>query len=358
IEFRKPEYMNKDKGRGLLDPVDLEQFESRTVFYDVFFNKEGSMLWAIGPPFLNLAKYLKKMSLTINGIKTNFSFQTLFKGLILLKAKLKSPLEAVNTVNISLKGYEWSADIAFSNNKRSIPLALTTTQKDNKLNWIHDWIRFYSKTMDVDQIIIYDNNSKYQSQLIDVLPDNVLIIPWNFTYGILNSSRTKYLHIAQINHSRLRFDNIETFLNFDIDELLVIKDEQVKKYIKKFWAVVFDSYQVSHLKPDKSDYSFSDFNKRNLEPRQRGHKYSFKTKIKGSNAVHKVILNKFIPGILNRLFIKRVSVKQAYFLHYTAITTDWKYKNSGPGVRKSRLQTKIKTDVAEDNFVRDVLGEN
>jgi hypothetical protein len=357
-ELRRPEINRRNKGRGPLEAFDLMQFDERTVLYDVFFNGDGSRLYAIGPPFSNLGKYLKNLLLTVNGGETKFRLQILPRKLICLEAQLTCPIKEINTVNISFEDCDWSRDIPFCRVKKTIPLALTTIQKDNQIHWILDWIRYYEKAFGVDQFIIYDNFSEYQAQLIDVLPDNILVVPWNYPYGPTDSTVNKFLHTGQINHSRLRFEEVDTFLNFDIDELLVVHDERVKTFIKKFATVRFEGYVVPYIVVKKKRFSFSDFTKRMSLPKKGAKKYSFKRKSISANTVHKVIIDGITARVFRSLFFKEIPVNQGYFLHYSAINTDWKAKTSRPGRRSHFQPWDDVENLVSDYSVRNVLDEN
>ena len=355
-EIRKPRYLKRNHGRGTLEEFDLRQFDSRTVFYDVFFNKDGSKLRAIGPPFLNLARYLNKLQLTVNGLHTRYRIRSLPRGLIGLEAKLKQPANDSNTVEIAFEDCHWSRDISFLRANKPITLSLTTVQRDNKIPWILDWIRYYSKALGVDRFFIYDNRSEYQAQLIDLLPANVSVVPWNSPLGPTDSHPNKYLHTGQINHSRLRFEGVETFLNFDIDELLVIHDERVKELIKNKPAVRFRGYRVPYVIIDKKNYSYTDFFRRKPLPQKGAPKYSFKGTSISGNAVHRAIPKGIIPRIFRPLFCKKIPIDQAYFLHYNAINTDWKLKTSRPGSKKGSLHPwKDVNSLVEDLSVNNVL---
>lgn len=357
-ELRRPEINQRNKGRGPLEAFDLIQFDDRTVFYDVFFNGDGSRLYAIGPPFSNLGKYMKNLRLTVNGEKIKFRLQILPRKLICLEAKLKCQIKEINTVNISFEDFDWSRDIPFCRIEKTIPLALTTMQKDNQIHWILDWIRYYEKAFGVDQFIIYDNFSEYQAQLIDVLPDNVLVVHWNYPLGPTNSSTNKFLHTGQINHSRLRFEEVDTFLNFDIDELLVVHDAKVKAFIKKFATVRFKGYRVPYIVVKKERFSFSDFTKRKPQREKGAKKYSFKRKYISANTVHKVIIDGITARVFRSLFFKEIPVNQAYFLHYSAINTNWKAKTSRPGSRSHFQPWDDVENLVSDYSARNIFDEN
>jgi len=86
----------------------LGQFDERTVFYDVFITVDGSKLIAIGPPFLNLGKFLNNLQLTVNGLNSKFKITRFYKGLVQLQAELKMPPKKNYDVSISFSDYSFS----------------------------------------------------------------------------------------------------------------------------------------------------------------------------------------------------------------------------------------------------------
>lgn len=356
-ELRRPLINQRNEEKGPLEALELAQFDSRTIFYDVFFNLDGSRLFAIGPPFLNLDKYIKILQLTVNGETIEFQLITLPKGLIQLTAKLTSPVKDKNTINISFENFHWSREISFFRTKGSTPLALTTLQRDNRIQWILDWIKYYENALNVKRFIIYDNLSKYQAQLTEILPDNVLVVPWNSPFGPTESHPNKFLHVGQLNHSRLRFEEIDTFLNFDIDELLVIKDERVKTLISKSPTVSFTGYRVPYISIDKENYSYSDFTRRTSIPQNGSPKYSFSRAAISGNKMHAVSINKLAARLFRSLFFKDVPVDQAYFLHYNPINTDWKAKTSRPGRTSCLKPAEDLNNLVPDYSVKDILDK-
>ena len=231
-------------------------------------------------------------------------------------------------------------------------------QRDNRIHWILDWINYYKKALEVEQFIIYDNRSAYQEKVIDLLPDNVLVVPWNSPFGPTDSHLNKFLHIGQLNHCRLRFEEVDIFLNFDIDELLVIRNKRVKEFIHHFPSVSFKGYRVPYIDMNKEKYSFSDFTKRAPEPQSGAPKYSFQRMAISANAVHKAIVGGVFARAFPSLFIKEVLVNQAYFLHYFAINTDWKAKTSRPG-RLSCFHPRYETNtlVSDESVMHILNGE-
>lgn len=315
----------------------MSQFDQRTVFYDVFISADGSRLVAIGPPYLNLQSHLGHLRLTINGRATEYRTTELPKGLVELQADLEGTEDGVFDVRISFEDFEWSQELAPCRTGKTCSLALTTIQRDNEIRWIQDWIKYYEDEIEVGQFFIYDNDSEYQQRLADSLPENVFIVPWNFPFGPTESHRNKFLQAGQLNHSRLRFEHVTTFLNFDIDELLVIRDENIRSLIRTSPCVAFEQYRVPYLDTGNPEYSYADFRLRKAQPSGRARKYSFNRGKTSGNFPHCAKFDRIAAKLFPWMFVKNARVSDAYFLHYAAITTDWKSRTSHNGGMRSRL---------------------
>jgi hypothetical protein len=355
-EFRRPRCLvnKEDWGSASLEELDQVGFDTRTVFYDVFVNASGDRLIAIGPPFLNLGAYFNDMRLSVNGQPIDYYISKLERGLVLIEANLQGMKCGAYDIVVSIEGCEWALKLDRSPAESPITLGLTTLQKDNELHWMLDWIEYYEKELGVEKVFLYDNNSAYQEKLLELLPDSVVVVPWNFPFGVTNNNRNKYLHAGQLNHCRLRFEQVNTFFNFDIDELLVIRNDKVRSWITTRPCVLFRSFTVPYFESGKSSYSFRDFKTRTTKV-LHARKYSFSRKIVSNNGVHTPAFDHFSERYAPEVFTLEADVKDAYFLHYDGITTNWKKETSNTN-RKSRLTPYSGTSplvLDEPNFIWD-----
>ena len=358
-----------------MTPEDVAQYDCKTLFYDVFFNPKNTILYAIGPALLNFKCELPISALKLNDKTLDFTITEINPKTTVLKAQLKQTdgLKETNEVKIVFgKRWTWTGIIEISQLSSSSNITLSTIQKDNEIRWIQDWIRYYRNAHDVDRVIIYDNNSSYQSKLEEKLASletDVLVIHWNFPYGPARSHGNQMCQLGALNHCRLKFGDGGYGLNFDIDELLVVRKSSLKDLLKEQDIVYFDSYMVPPVSQLSEDYSFSSFLLRDkLSRLQEGSykatKYAYKFSNVYANSVHFAMSvyqkkGKYLEKVLKKLKLEKhlskwlnkrpiVSLETAYYLHYSAITSGWK--------APERLDVQSETNsLVEDYSVIDAL---
>jgi hypothetical protein len=339
-----------------LDEYDLEQYDNDTIFYDVFFDVKNQFLYTIGPPFLNLKKSLFPIFCRINNdnkkhslLVTEYFDHKIAIGRISVK-DLSLYDENLIEFNFNYQ-FQWSGRIEL-NKYEANPVILTTIQKDNRIRWIQEWIEFYSRHYDVDQTIIYDNSSCNRGDLESISSGNLLIVAWDFKYGPIRSHDNQFCQLGSLNHCRLKFGSNNIIMNFDIDELLYAEKLGLKRCIKKYNLILFNAYRVPFIKPESENYSYEDFSFRDSELQRGGMKYLYKPNKMIVNNVHsalmkrhetslhrrledkyyriseiakKSLVNSFLLKFISEILkLKIVPVKEAYFLHYTGITNNWK----------------------------------
>ena len=210
----------------------LGEYDFYTIFYDVFLLDDCTTIVAMGPPLLNLEAALLPATLHINGRSLKFKIKEKHKKLSTLTAR--SPDKLPNNHPVS-------AEISFANGlKKTIHLQpptplrgniVVTHQKDNKIEWIKDWVNYYRSQPYIENIIIYDNNSNNQAEVISSMKGIASVIPWPFTFGIIDRSGNKFGQVGAINHIKARYARDSLIFNFDIDELLVVKTKKAKRQI-------------------------------------------------------------------------------------------------------------------------------
>ncbi|RPH51047.1 MAG: hypothetical protein EHM85_08225 [Desulfobacteraceae bacterium] len=351
--------LNSDKNHldgTRLDAYDMEQYDNDTVFYDVFFDIKNKYLYTVGPPFLNLQKILFPINCRINNDKKQYPLQVneyFNKEIAIGRVSLKNlPLYDENLIEIDFnKRFQWSGRIKL-NRFEIKPIILTTIQKDNRIRWINEWVEFYSRNFKIDQTIIYDNNSSNRDDLKAISNEKLLIVSWPFKYGPIRSHDNQFCQRGSLNHCRLKFGSDNMIMNFDIDELLYLEKPELQRYINRYDLILFNAYRVPYVKPVSEDYSYKDFSFRDSEPQVGGRKYVYRPSSVIANDRHNVLLKKHRKSLYKRLKnryaklcevqnkswvlrcllrvmsmilkMKIVPINEAYYLHYTGISTNWK----------------------------------
>lgn len=158
-----------------IDSTYAQKYDNTSIFYDVF--QAGNKVYLIGPPLLNLAPVIDNcQAIDPQGQAIKLTLQTKLlergqlswidltpelqkKGLVSLQFDLANLLPSVQ--NDTCLKVEIGADLNpdFAGSK-----ALMTLQLNNKLEWIHDWAKYYQVIHDVDTVFVYDNKSSHYSK--------------------------------------------------------------------------------------------------------------------------------------------------------------------------------------------------
>lgn len=226
----------------LRDDSYVQKFDSNTLFYDVF--QVGNRIFLIGPPLFNLKSVLQNSTIYIDNVKVKGSDvnwgEQHRSSITTIKLNDTSRHYKIRIVN-----KYFSSETYISRNRIANQLdknVLVTINKNNKIDWICDWAKYYSISEQIDTIIIYDNDStdytieELASMLSVVKKIKFYIVKTPFPFGPqggptdLNGKLTHlpwdsfYLHGSILSHSRFYFCNRANFyLNVDIDELVIVK---------------------------------------------------------------------------------------------------------------------------------------
>jgi hypothetical protein len=335
-----------EERKALYENGQLGIYDSHTLLYDVFLNTDNKTISAIGPPLLNLKQELLPANIEISGHRLSLTLRTNHKKLIILEAISPAPLSSNTAATIHLANGQHQT-ITLSASALPDGPSLVTVQKNNKLQWIMDWISYYKDEFGIQHVYIYDNNSDNQDTLIETLSDFATVIPWNFPHGISHRSGNKFCQVGALNHFKHRLGKNANIFNFDIDELLVCRNQKIKHSLCNGKMTCFNNYIVPFTATPDPEYSFRDFRFREKKPRDRGTKYVVNGSLPGIMNVHHFNPT---PRFWQRLLPKpwkpssTAPLADAYFLHYRGITTNWKIHN------EDRLEV---TDLSENLYVED-----
>ncbi|MFK7891910.1 MAG: glycosyltransferase family 92 protein [Granulosicoccus sp.] len=353
---------------------DYANFETHTLLHDVFLAQNGKQIVAIGPPLLNLASVLTPVLLTITGwkkpIKARCQHRARFSC---YRFDLPKALHHATSLGIEVSfGGELRFDFQIARQVcRPAELQLITLQKNNEVAWILDWIQYYAH-LGVDRILLYDNGSDNIAELeqaLQNLPSDVelILVRWHYAYGPSTSTRNRFCQSSQNNHAYYCFGQAAWAAHFDIDEYLVINDPDVRKgnasgeltasadsaggstgqsiqggalrrliqrAPRSVGQLRFDSYWVPNAGATFSESSDSvmpsirDFPYRNRAARGKAHKYVAKQQALSYANTHNCKLK---VGYRRR----HVKTEEAAFLHYKALTDDWRV-NAAPWKQQAR----------------------
>ena len=345
---------------------EIGTYDDRTLIYDVFLKKDNKTVVIVTPPLVNFRKVFLPMYLIVGREKKKFRQALNDRKVNFFELTLDNVLEKNTCANLMTPQGNFTVDLNVRGDDIDGP-ALVTLQKNNRIDWVRDWVDYYQTQFGIKHIYIYDNSSQNYKELCQALEGKATIIPWNFPYGPHYVHGNCFAQEGALNHFMLKYGHDCTIFNFDIDELLFCKNEAVKSRIMSRYYSRFDSYQSQPLlESTPANYSFKDLLFREKDARKCCHKYI----VQGNIAylrVHKVKFfhNRFFYINLFRLvrsFITKVfsgedkgekdlvSMEDAYFIHYTPITTSWKESDRARHVSPEELKEYKIDSLAEDVF--------
>ncbi len=175
-------------------------------------------------------------------------------------------------------------DMKFRSN-HSCRLTLTTVQKDNPIEWVHDWLLWHQRAFGVQRLILYDNGSKNLDELIAHLSRKsleleIVLVDWPFPHGV---EPYKYCQLGSLNHCRLKFPVPQGYcINLDVDEYLVASENNLLHFLDSRLqypapgAIVLKEFLIPNIVSDDrlNPARVSEFTYRNIVPGFQGdHKY-------------------------------------------------------------------------------------
>ena len=373
-----------------------------TLFYDIFLDPSTNCLIGLGPAFLNLKKDLFPMSVICRGSKLKYELAEI-KGVTFFRSETLNEISTSQfEVDFHFETFNQTVviDPIFDMNFRSNPgyrLALTTVQKDNPVEWVHDWLLWHHRAFGVQRLILYDNGSENLDELIAQLSSKsleleIVLVDWPFPHGV---EPYKYCQLGSLNHCRLRFPVPKGYcINLDVDEYLVASENNLLNFLDSRLqypapgAIVLNEFLIPNIISDNgsSPARASEFTHRNIVPGFQGdHKYlnrfgrskyiysfenigfngkhstdSLKCRLfaKRFSIVKKVLhlLKKALwesTKILLRFRISKPSIDAIYateselcFFHFTGLNTGWKLGPPKP-VRYDSTEHVLEPRIAE-----------
>lgn len=331
--------LDSDLKRSMPRPVELRQqgysdnFDFNTLAYDVFLS-EGKIIFS-GPPSINLGleSYFYTDSFKIDG--QNISLND-------LNVELGDRVQ-YNSINYSKKdvtNIQWKIDdkeIQQDVNQDYLRIfkdknVLLTKSKNNKLDWIRDWVVFYKKTHNIDVVILYNNNSDIYSieEMRDFLLNqnlgvDIYLINWSFPFGPAGKDGlwdSDFCEYGIFEHAKRRFLKYANgVLNVDLDEYVFsVNDESIFLKLDQQAYVTFRGHWISPVLYDiNKETSIKNLFYREKNTVECHYKWCISpTKI--NDAVQ--WKTHFIEGFT------AVKDNNLYYYHYKAINTNWKLKNA------------------------------
>lgn len=215
-----------------------ELYDQHTVFYDAVRTMDGRHAILLGPPLLEFHIPLRLEITTVEGgISCNYSVRNLDRHAqvwVDLPVGMNiTALRIMSAIGSSTMSLQDNSSHRFAGRR-----VVYSINKNNRLQWICDWIRFHRDIHGADAVLLYDNGST--DYTLDELSDAIarisgiavaLIVPWTFKWGPpglgnchWNSRHwdSNYCQLGVLEDARWRFlQEAHSVLNVDVDELVL-----------------------------------------------------------------------------------------------------------------------------------------
>ncbi len=306
----------------------IGEFDHHTLFYDIVIKNNLILIYC--PKLLNFEEIIRKSNFSIDGKSVKFKLKK-FSRFDLIKIKSNGTI-----LNISNQIFskQWSLK-KFDTNRFEKMNCLVTLNKNNKLEWISDFVKFHIKYHNLDCILLFDNGSSsyttldLESCLHKTGIKDYLIVTVPQPYGIISKSKNRcfsFLQPTLLNLAREKFfSDAGAVLSVDIDELVWKKEKSIFELAKSsfFGFVLF-----------RGQWRFSKSNSK--LHKHKDHKYIANETL---NCPTKYCytpngISRWIPLSVHRLHPKRTHLRNlinylletndAGYWHCQSISTNWK----------------------------------
>ena len=206
-----------------------DNFDVDTLWYDTI--QVGHRLQLVCPKLNNLASAVRSARWWIDGKPVHLQHIRFRRDYDIIELKASSHKAQKLTIEID----SWSGHSNIAQIQSQIFAGLNTvvmTNKNNKLRWITDFLRFHIHHHRLEAVILMDNDSTLYSiqDLQDAIHQvdlkTILIVSAPFKYGSYFALNGKLFHVetflqkALLHITRLRYlSKARAVLNCDIDEL-------------------------------------------------------------------------------------------------------------------------------------------
>jgi len=241
-----------------------EQFDYTTLFYDVC--QVGNSVYLSGPPTYDIFRAESAVRWRIGDGSDWRNVQPALKDVNKCQQSWihDSPQSAGRQLSVSIGENEAIGSIngsyidCFAGRR-----VLLTTSKDNKLEWIRDWVTYHVACHDVDAVLFYDNNSHAYDvqQVLDTITvpgiELAVVVPWNYKYGPQGGTRdgiekapwdSEFCQLGVLEHARWVFlSQASMVINTDIDELIVTPDARsIREWLEESEAGIlhYHGYRI------------------------------------------------------------------------------------------------------------------
>lgn len=213
------------------DPNYDNRYDFRTLIYDCHFDPERDEVVLTCPSLLNFRPLVEQATFRIDGVTVPIrSIDALSRGNVVT---FRNPVETPREIAFSHPLFEGSLKInPVHHDVFAGTNAIYAISKDNRLEWIRDWLTYYVREHGANAVVLYDNHStaysmddlKQAMASVEGIEKVALVRAW-FPFGPGGAGNTnfnsKFLHMTMVELGRRRLlGRARAVLNVDIDELV------------------------------------------------------------------------------------------------------------------------------------------
>lgn len=245
-----PYWRHPPRSTEMQDICYLSQFDYSTIWYDVFYSAMNELVIAVGPSLRNIREFYENSNFSIRSNSSSIKTVPVIDQIDRCDRHYFSvPNGKWNIINI--KGPLGEYRIPIGENLCNLfqgKKVLFSRQKNNKLEWIVDWINIYKNLHDINALLLFDNNSdvyssqellQYISAYVDI--DVCCVVHFPFLYGPQGGTYNKKLAsiykegvpwdsdyldygILEVAHQRF-LATAKSVVFCDIDEIIIGRDD-------------------------------------------------------------------------------------------------------------------------------------
>ncbi|MGJ8584137.1 MAG: glycosyltransferase family 2 protein [Marinosulfonomonas sp.] len=208
-----------------------DRYDFSTLFYDCYFDQSSNEIILVAPQLLNFRRLIEEARFQADGVAVSLkSINDISRGAVIsFDAPHPDPKE------FSFEHAHFSGQVKIRRPQTELfagKNALYAISKNNRLEWIKDWLTYYVRAHQANAVVLYDNNSTDYG--FDDLRETVMSVPGietaaigraYFPFGPSGESKTDFSSLflqrtmTEIGRRRL-LSNARAVLNVDIDELM------------------------------------------------------------------------------------------------------------------------------------------
>jgi len=308
-----------------------EKFDFYTLAFDVFMSDDKLVF--SGPPSYGLENLYNKKNFILDGRCTQSDLH-----ITMLDRTQRNWFYSDSKIKL----FQWGGtglefNIVVNENFHHVfknKKVLFTLSKNNKLEWISDWIKFYKKIHLIDAVLFYDNNSDYYSVeelkeylIKEKLEVDIIIVPWNFKYGPQGGTSAEvknapwdsdFCQYGMMEHAKERFLKYASgVINVDVDELILNENKKsVFEELEKVPGVQISGRWIESIPLYKTDLRrFNNFFYYDKSQWESDYKWCINPQKIENDVQWKVHTVKSKKLQLSKNF---------YYAHYKGINYNWK----------------------------------